>query len=53
MANLIEAGVPTYAVREDLEDRGIGTDELAKGLQFVSRSEVAGLYESHDSIWHW
>lgn len=51
--NLIGAGVPTYAVREDLEDRGIRQDELAQGLNLISRSELAGLYESHDAIWHW
>ena len=53
IVNLIGAGVPTYAVREDLEDRGIRPEELAKGLRLVGRKEVAGLYDSHDSIWHW
>ena len=53
VVNLIGSGVPTYAVREDLEDRGIGQAELAPGLQLVSRGEVAELYESHESIWHW
>ena len=51
--NLIAANVPTYAVREDLEDRGIGQDELAKGLQVIGRDEIANLYDSHDAIWHW
>ena len=53
VANLIAAQVPTYVVREDLEDRGISQAGLAKGLQVVSRSELADLYDSHDSIWHW
>ena len=53
VVNLIDAGVPTYAVREDLDDRGIQQNELAKGLRLIGRSEVAGLYDSHDSIWHW
>ena len=53
VVNLIGAGVPTYAVREDLEDRGIRQEELAQGLNLISRSEVAGLYESHDAVWHW
>ena len=53
VVNLIDAGVPTYAVREDLEDRGIQQNELAKGLKVIGRNEVAGLYDSHDSIWHW
>ena len=53
VVNLIGAGVPTYAVREDLEDRGIGTEELAQGLQLISKKELAGLFDSHDAIWHW
>ena len=53
VANLIAADVPTYIVKEDLEDRGIREEELAKGLQVISRSELAGLYDSHDAIWHW
>ena len=51
--NLIGAGVPVHVVREDLEDRGISQGEIVQGLQLVSRSDVAGLYDSHDSIWHW
>ena len=51
--SLIGAGVPVHVVREDLEDRGISQGEIVQGLQLVSRSEVAGLYDSHDSIWHW
>ena len=53
VVNLIAAGVPTYAVREDLEDRGIGTQELAQGLRLIGRKELADLFDSHDSIWHW
>ena len=53
IANLIADQVPTYVVREDLEDRGINQAELAKGLQVVSRSDLANLCDAHDSIWHW
>lgn len=53
VVNLIAAGVPTYAVREDLEDRGIAPEELAKGLNLIGRKELADLFDSHDSIWHW
>ena len=53
VTNLINAQVPTYVVKEDLEDRGIRQDELAAGLKVISRGEVADLYDSHDSIWHW
>ena len=53
VVNLIGAGVPTYVVREDLEDRGIRTEELADGLNLVGRGELADLFDSHDAIWHW
>ena len=53
VVNLVEAQVPTYIVSEDLEDRGIQRGELADGLNVISRSELADLYDSHDSIWHW
>ena len=51
--NLVTAGVSTYVVQEDLEDRGISQDEIAKGLNVISRSKLADLFDSHDSIWHW
>ena len=53
VVNLLGAGVPTYIVREDLDDRGIRTEELADGLSLVGRSELADLFDSHDAIWHW
>lgn len=53
VVNLVAAQIPTYIVSEDLEDRGIQQTELADGLNIISRSELADLYDSHDSIWHW
>ena len=41
---------PTYVVREDLEDRGIGQQEIAKGVNLVGRGDVADLFDSHDTI---
>ena len=53
VAALIAAQVPTYVVQEDLDDRGIRREELADGLHIIGRGDVADLYDSHDSIWHW
>ncbi len=53
VVNLVSADVPTYIVSEDLEDRGIQRTELAGGLKVISRAELADLFDSHDSIWHW
>ena len=53
LGEIISAGIPTYVVKEDLEDRGIGQEEINKGVKVVGRKEVADLYDSHDAIWHW
>ena len=53
VSEIVKAGVPTYVVAEDLEDRGIGRQEIAQGINLISRGELAGLFDSHDSIWHW
>lgn len=53
LAEIIKAGIPTYVVREDLEDRGIKQQEIAKGAKLVSRRELANLFDSHDNIWQW
>ena len=38
-------------VQEDLEERGINHEEVAKGISMIGRAQVADLFDSHDSIW--
>ena len=51
--SLIGAGVDTYVVQEDVQDRGINQAELVGGVKMVSRAGLADLFDDHDSIWHW
>ncbi len=51
--SLIGAGVDTYVVQEDVQDRGINQAELVDGVKMVSRTGLADLFDDHDSIWHW
>ncbi|MGB2336016.1 MAG: DsrH/TusB family sulfur metabolism protein, partial [Alcanivorax sp.] len=53
LSNLLESGVPVYAVSEDLEERGLERKSLVKGVQAVSRQGLVNLYESVDQIWQW
>ena len=50
---LMAKGVPVYAVKEDLEARGIDKTHLLKDINIISEKEVAKLWDEHDDIWHW
>lgn len=53
VSSLVSAGVETYAVTEDIEERGISQSEIVDGVKLIKQSELADLFEEHDSIWHW
>lgn len=53
LARLGEKGVPVYAVREDINDRGLTDVSVNSNVQLISRSEIVDLYNEADQIWHW
>jgi intracellular sulfur oxidation DsrE/DsrF family protein len=53
IAKLQEKGVGVYAVREDIEERGIDAANCVAGIKIIPRGGVAGLMEEHDQVWHW
>lgn len=53
LTNLVESGVPVYAISEDLEERGLSPSNLQNGVQAISRQGLVNLYESVDQIWQW
>jgi sulfur transfer complex TusBCD TusB component (DsrH family) len=50
---LREKGIKVFAVEEDLEERGIDIRDLIGGVQMIRRSDIAGLFEDYDQVWHW
>ncbi len=50
---MIEQGIPVYAVAEDLEQRGIPLADLVPGVTRVSQRELGRLFDEHESVWHW
>ena len=53
IARLFEKGVTVYAVRDDLEERGIKNENCTGSVRLIRRSEIAGLITEHDQVWHW
>lgn len=45
---LYDFDVAVYAVREDLDERGIPDSSVIEGVKLVSRDELKGLFEGHD-----
>jgi len=53
IGRLREKGVPVYAVREELIERGLFGLPVQLGVEVISRDAVTQLYENADQIWHW
>jgi hypothetical protein len=53
IVRLQSKGVTVFAVEDDLEERGIGGEDLVGGVRMVRRAEVAGLMGEYDQVWHW
>lgn len=53
ISKLREKGAQVYAVHDDLEERGIDRNSCINGIELIRRSDIAGLLEEHDQIWHW
>lgn len=48
-----ESGVPVYALREDLEARGVAEGDLIGGVKLVSRKEYGKFIDQFDTVWNW
>ncbi len=53
VAALVVGGTSVFAVREDLEQRGIEPDALVSGVELVARGSLPGLLARFDAVWHW
>jgi len=53
LESMMKDGIRVYAVKEDLESRGIDSSRILKGIQLIPAGEIASLFDSFDQIWHW
>ena len=50
---LQDKGVSVFAIREDLEERGLNLANCLAGVQLIRRHDVALLLDDYDQVWHW
>ena len=53
ISRLQKQDVPIFAVKEDLEARGLGDVSIHPGIELIDRSGLTNLYENVDQVWHW
>src|SRR5436190_12971653 len=53
IARLQAKGVKVFAVLDDLEERGINSKDCLNSAQLIRRSDIAGLLEDYEQVWHW
>ena len=50
---LQDKGVSVFAIREDLEERGVNLSNCLAGVQLIRRHDTALLLDDYDQVWHW
>lgn len=53
IGRLQQKGVRVFAIKDDLEERGIAIEDCISGVQLIRRNDLSGLFEDYDQIWHW
>lgn len=48
-----EAGIPVYALEEDLEERGIARSDVLENVKLLSRREYGKFIDQFDTVWNW
>ncbi len=48
-----DSNIPVYAVREDLEARGLQGGDLVSGIKTISRNEYGKFIDQFDTVWNW
>jgi sulfur relay (sulfurtransferase) DsrF/TusC family protein len=50
---LLDKGVSVFAVREDLDERGLDVSNCVPGVKLIHRNDVALLLDDYNQVWHW
>lgn len=50
---LLDKGASVFAVRDDLDERGLDVSNCVPGVKLIRRTDVALLLDDYNQVWHW
>jgi sulfur relay (sulfurtransferase) DsrF/TusC family protein len=50
---LQDKGVSVFAIRDDLEERGVNISNCLPDVNLIRRNDIALLLDDYDQVWHW
>jgi len=50
---LQDKAVRVFAVRDDLEERGVDLSKCISGVELIRRDDIGLLMDDYDQVWHW
>jgi hypothetical protein len=50
---LQDKGVAVFAIRDDLEERGLNLANCLPGVNLIRRGDIALWLDDYDQVWHW
>ena len=53
LESMMKDGIKVYAVKEDVESRGIDPSRFLPGIELISSRQIAPLFNQFDQVWHW
>jgi hypothetical protein len=53
LKRLQDKGVSIFAIRDDMEERGLNLSNCLPGVNLIRGSDIALLLDDYDQVWHW
>ncbi len=53
LQSLQDSKIPVYAVKDDLEERGLSERDLISGVKILRKDEFGKFVDQFDTVWNW
>ena len=53
LQSLQDSRIPVYAMKDDLEERGLSERDLISGVKILRKDEFGKFVDQFDTVWNW